>query len=203
MKFIQRQGLIPKFVMGSVILMWACTSQSGKDLSPLQVVFQAQLAKSCQERDGLFVKTVTHFVEGELATEETLADTLYSSVDCPFKEELGFLLKQAYDDPIMQDKFEIQMVGDTMIARLIPSEVSNSEIQLQKTLRSEEGNLSYVETHIARNTWLYKTRIRGWLKFDSLGRYQAHEVESFMEVASVNKPFHALVRGKWGGINDE
>ena len=185
------------YVLGSIMLMGACTSQNGKELSPLQLAFQGQLVQSCQEREGLFVKTVTHFVEGELAKEETLADTLHPSEDCPFKEELGFLLKQAYDDPIMQDKFVIQTIGDTMIARLIPSEVSNSEIQLQKTLRSSTGNLCYVETHIERNTWLYKTRIKGWLEFDSLGRYRAHEVESFMDVASVNKPFHALVRGIW------
>ena len=172
-----------------------CSSSGKKELSPVQLAFQNQLLSTCESEVGIYAKTVTQFSERGQPQIETLNDTLSPTDDCPFKEELVFLTQQVYDDPIMRSKFDIQQVGDTTIANLLPSEKSSSELRLQKSILSEEGVLKYIETHIERNTWLYKTRIRGWSTFDSLGRYQAHEIESFMDVATVKTPFHAIVKG--------
>lgn len=193
---IFRYFLFGVCVLGGVLI-WGCSSQGKKELSPVQLAFQAQLLNTCESKQGLYAKTVTQFSEEKGTQTETLNDTLNATDACPFQEELAFLTQQAYDDPIMRSKFDIRQVGDTTIANLLPSETSSSELRLQKSILSEDGVLQYIETHIERNTWLYKTRIRGWSTFDSLGRYQSHEIESFMDVATVSTPFHALVKGNF------
>ncbi|MEM6628594.1 MAG: hypothetical protein AAF694_02935 [Bacteroidota bacterium] len=177
------------------IFMVGCGSNQQKTSSPLQLAFSQQLSRSCVGEGKLFHKVVSDLSKDNPKPDEIKLDTLSSSDLCPIEEELSFLLEQSYDDPTLRDKFQEEIRGDTLVVSVLPSESQNAELQFQKIVRNEAEQIQYLETYWVSTSWLYKTQLNAWVKFDSSGLYQSHQIQSYMEVATVGNPFHARIKG--------
>ena len=176
-------------------LIGGCGSNREKELSPLQLAFLQQLSLSCNADKMLYKKVVSDLTSPTDTPDEVQIDTLALSKECPLQEGLSFLMEQSFDDPTLIDKYQQEEKGDTLVVQVLPAEQQNAELQYQKVIQNESGKVLYLETYLVSNSWLYNTRLNAKVKFDSSGIYHSHQIESYMEVATVKKPFHARITG--------
>ena len=185
--------LVMLLILGPLVS--GCGSNRKKELSPLQEAFNQQLSLACEQEKALYQKEVEDLSNTD-TPDEVRVDTLAPGANCPLQEELSFLLQQSFDDPTMREKYEEEKRGDTLYVKVLPSEQQSTELQYQKLVQNEEEKIQYLETYLLSNSWLYRTRINAWVKFDSNGVYHSHQIQSYMEVSTVKTPFHARITGK-------
>lgn len=112
-------------------------------------------------------------------------------------EDLSYALDRYYDDPFLADRYTRSQAGDTLIARLRPELDNKSELKLQKIIRQgPEGPFRYIETHIVRDSWLYRTEVRIAVFFDAQARYERHRLDVSAGVPLLGHTFEAGTTGK-------
>jgi len=185
-------------------LLSSCSQRTERPLTPQQKQFQRQIEHTCSFSGQIYEKSTLNLNDPE-QTRETLTfsiDSLSVKNDtCILFNELRYALEKAYDDPRLEEIFSIEEVNDTIIARVKPENTNSSDLQLQKVLHDQNQHIQYIETVLVQDSWLYKTNIRMYVHFDSLGNYLRHTIYSKMNVSTISEAFHAQIEGKLIQVN--
>ncbi len=186
-------------VIASIFLLSSCSQRTDRPLTPQQKQFQSQIELTCSTSGQIYEKSTRNLNDPE-QNRETLTFSLDSlsikNDTCMIFNELRYALEKVYDDPRLEEIFSIEEMNDTIIARVKPENAKSSDLQLQKVLHDQNQQIRYIETMLVQDSWLYKTNIRMYVYFDSLGNYRKHMIDSKMNVSTISEAFYARIEGK-------
>lgn len=163
---------------------------SGKTLLPLEEQLATQLAQS-QAQDVTYNKKVYNLnIKG--AEPEVKTFTIIDS-NIILSDELGHILRKVHNDPFLEELYQVNTNGDTLLATI--QQPASGELQSQEVL--QEGNLiRYIRSQYRRKSWLYTWEMDIAVDFDSMGMYESHSLTTFTEILGVSKQLHARIEGR-------
>lgn len=132
-----------------------------------------QLEQSCLE-DSLFYNKVVR----DLTAAETIPeDSLFALHDsCTLLDDLKYAYGQCFLEPSLIEYFDVEMRGDTTIARVKSGKEEEVDIQLQKLLFSDpDSTIGYLELIIQKRQFLYDLDAHLSVEFGERGHYLKHK----------------------------
>lgn len=185
----------------------SCGSTSQEEINPLRSQLMAQIEASCQAATSYEKR-----IQDQSQSDATSEDSLYApipmvrvgenqagedSLGYLLLEDLSYAFRAFYSDAASADKYDITQRGDILIATLKPAYASQTELQSQSIVSSNDSELiRYFENQILTESWLYDVDIDLRIWFDEEGLYQRHRLEVETNVPLIDASFHALIRGQ-------
>jgi len=181
-----------------VLICISCGRDSNRPLTPTQQAFQKQINRTCQHSNAPYKKVVT-----DLNTSDSTQEVHITELDTVIKEqdscllfiELQYAIEEVYDDPRYAELYIVEEIDDTLIARLDPESAASTALKRQKILKDSASQIRYLETQLMQDSWLYKTRIYTEVFFDESGNYHSHNIQSTMQVSTIEQAFRARIQG--------
>lgn len=191
-----------KLLLITGMLLWLLTGCGEEAAAPEQHALRLKLAQqvdlSCRA-GGTYHKTVKDLLQLDNPPEHqqmTLAVDSSKQPACLLHTELEYALAYCYDEPAVAEFFHTEHREDTLLAVPLPAYEAQSELKLQKIwLDGQSGYIRYLESRIEKHSWLYQSAAHIQVAFDSLGRYESHQLEIETKIAFIRHHFHAHIEG--------
>jgi hypothetical protein len=186
------------------VLLLAGQCLAAQSFAECKKMFWDQMASTCAT--GLrWEKSVTEIAEDGTATTETKA----FDVDCYAglakdatttialtPAEFGHLFEYAFDNPYIADDLEVIRTAYSVEAKPKAGREQDCKLQLQRfAWQPDNGLLLYAEAHISKGSPLYDLDVHITVRFDAVGHYAFHEVETTTDVL-LGGTVHTLIKAR-------
>jgi hypothetical protein len=105
------------------------------------------------------------------------------SLKLDLSSELYSAMRLSALDPQIREYFDFQEDGLVLEAKLKPEAAGKTDLQFQRFVRSaDKGTIRSVESHLVKQTLLYRTENVIYVRFDEHGIYRAHCLESHAQI---------------------
>ncbi len=180
-------------------LCYACSQSESVAPHQLRQQFKTQLQHS-RQTGGMYYKLVQDPSKIDSQPEKQVLNLSMdesSDISAQLETELTYALANVYDEPKQIEYMHIEQRGDTLIAQRDGAAPSSIELNLQKVLLEKESRrIRYIESQLVKKNWLYGSEVHIWVVFDSLGRYQQHQLTIETDIALSKHHFQAFISGK-------